>query len=407
MIRSALASASIFLLSVGFAGNAAATNIYFQYGSPLKTCQVKVGPGVDIVADTIGGTFVVAGAFANPPPNGKTEAGDLYISSATPDATTCGTTQTGPGIPATPTITLGVPVTTLPANQTTTPINISIGNLSPAGVSTSCVASATLNTGSGAFSTTVSGWSGTVCSNAAACGSLTSATASNLSTGTYVFGLTCSSTLTSGNLTSTATSSLAVSPAVTANIIVPTGNCPSPVVYSGSFTQQPVITNDSTGVTGSTFGSIFGGPSQVGWPGVTSAGPQFIVINTNGFLAFSFTALAGTHSGTYLSQASANQANASITISTCKGDFRTAVVAGALGANCFKSSTDRTPAVSWDTDPNGTTPGTCHLTPGTQYWLNIANVALTNPPTHPVQLCSNAIDGAGCDSAIKNTVNTP
>jgi len=404
MIRSALASASIFLLSVGIAGNASATNIYFQYGLPLKSCQVKVAAGVDIVADTIGGTYVVGSGFANPPPNGKTEAGDLYIANASPDSATCGTIQTPPGIPATPTVSINVPVTTLPANQTTTPINIAVGNLLPAGVSTSCVASATLNTGSGAFSTSVSGWSGTVCSNAAACGNLTSATATNLVKGTYVFGLTCSSTLTSGNLTSTATSALATTLPVTVNVVVVQGNCPNTVVYGQPFTQQTAVTNDNTGVTGSTFSAIFGGTSQLPWPGELSPGPQAITINTNGYIALQFTA-TGSHAGTYLSQPSAGQANTSITISTCPGDFRTTAVAGALADGCFVSI-GRTATVSlpWDTDPNGTSAGTCHLTPGKVYFLNIANVVLTDPPAHPVQSCRGAVNGAGCDSAIKNII---
>lgn len=153
------------------------------------------------------------------------------------------------------------------------------------------------------------------------------------------------------------------------------------------------------------FSSIFGvtaaSQTTVPWPGVSN-GLQFLTLTANYYLAIPFTP-SGVHSGSFKSQPSAGQINASITISTCPGDFRTTAVPGVLGANCFRSlSGGVNTTVAWDTNPNGTAPGTCHLTPGTPYYLNIIQAPLTDatspPSTRPVTRCG---DG-NCQAAINN-----
>jgi hypothetical protein len=128
------------------------------------------------------------------------------------------------------------------------------------------------------------------------------------------------------------------------------------------------------------------GTGQLPWPSASSGAKPVIDIAANQYLALGFVVPAGTSLSIapfYFNVNSASQPVA-ISVSECPGDF------GQQGTHITSSAckSDRTGSGGLQTYL-GTAAGTCHLTPGATYYLNMIDSALpvANGSTAPATAC--------------------
>jgi len=219
--------------------------------------------------------------------------------------------------------------------------------------------------------------SGAACSSLSDCSGTHSNTLTASADGAYTFKVTCAKT---GNPTTVS------SQATTTATTVSQGSCVAP---SGVTRQTSAkLDYNGIGVSGvdvTQFKKIFGytgsTTTYTDWPGVYNqqSGP---FIGKNQYIAAQFTVPSNKSNvwGRYqIIQQGGTTSRASITISTSCGDL--SATANAISPYCVLDDGGANASVTWSTYASNDSlgDGTCRLTPGQTYYLNILMAPLSTP----------------------------
>jgi len=234
--------------------------------------------------------------------------------------------------------------------------------------------------------------SGEICNSAATCNVPHAQTFTASANGAYKFKLSCYK---EGNTTP------AVSEANTVASAIPTG-CPGPAgtTRQTSGTVCDVGMFACRGVDMTKFENVFGynqnQPSQPNmWPGTYNL-QQRPSITNNQFVALAFTVPANypTNKYGYLMLAETNfQGRMSMTISSTCGDFG---ATNPISQKCILNDGGASSQMLWSTYTSGSVyNGSCHLTAGQTYYLNMIYAPIATPGS------SSCAEGS-CANAIQN-----